>query len=85
VDDEDILRVLKALDGALAVLRDAEGRRSVHDLRVQSMIAAARATLAERIEARTEPPSGPSASPFLVDGMKPLPYRPPLRTPGDPS
>lgn len=48
MDAEQTQRVMEALDGALAVFRDAKGRRTAADIRVQSMISAARLVLGQR-------------------------------------
>ena len=48
METNHIVRIVDALDSAIAILRDAEGRRHAADIRVQSILAAARATLASR-------------------------------------
>lgn len=55
METNQVARIVEALDGAVAILRDAEGRRSAADIRVQSILAAARDTL----ESREQPATGP--------------------------
>lgn len=51
MDAETTRRIARALEGALAVFRDAKGRLSASDIRVQSIIAAIRSELVGRVEA----------------------------------
>ena len=48
METNHVARIVDALDSAIAILRDAEGRRNAADIRVQSILAAARDTLALR-------------------------------------
>ena len=48
METNHVARIVDALDSAIAILRDAEGRRNAADIRVQSILAAARDTLASR-------------------------------------
>lgn len=48
MESNNVARIVEALDGAISILRNAEGRRSAADIRLQSILAAARETLAAR-------------------------------------
>lgn len=66
MDREQAKRVLRALDGALAVFRDAKGRLTGPDIRIQSMISVARMAMAHRAYAGG--PASNSSSPFPGGG-----------------
>jgi hypothetical protein len=62
MDPQQVTRVLRALDAAIAILRAAEGRRTAADIRVQSILAASRAMLSDpartKMTAARSPESG---------------------------
>jgi hypothetical protein len=75
MDAEQIKRALRALDAALAVFRDAKGRLRAADVRVFSMISAARSATALRLHGAGQPGTNSTALPFILDGAPTQPLR----------
>lgn len=66
MDAEAARRIARTLEAALAVFRDAKGRLSASDIRVQSIVAAIRGELVQQVDPDLFewPDSGTSRSPF---------------------
>lgn len=66
MDADAARRIARALEAALAVFRDAKGRLSASDIRVQSILAAIRGAIVQQIEPDLFewPGRGTSRSPF---------------------
>lgn len=66
MDADAARRIARALEAALSVFRDAKGRLSASDIRVQSILAAIRGAMVQHIDRDLFewPGTGTSRSPF---------------------
>ena len=75
METDQTKRALRSLDGATAVFRDAKGRLQAADVRIFSIIAAARSSLARRLHTSESPGGGTGTVPFILEGS-PFNFRP---------